>query len=200
MVNQPDIVAAINANSFGEVPAPPPGTHPDWRVHLPVDIGGWAKNTREQRSLPQPGFWNFWIDPDNRPHIGDLKEPVPDARLAIAGFNPLVVDGKNVNPEDGQRHPRTAIGFDEAGKTLVMVVVDGRQRGFSEGMSSHELAGLMQELGCHNAINLDGGGTSIMFATDAGHLKIVNSPSQDGTRPTPVMLVVRKLAAAATGH
>ena len=55
-----------------------------------------------------------------------------------------------------------------------------------------ELGTLMKELGCWNAINLDGGGSSIMLlATDGKTLRIMNRPSDAGTRPIPVMLAVR---------
>lgn len=70
-----------------------------------------------------------------------------------------------------QRHPRTAIGWRADGK-FVLVVVDGRQK-LSIGMTMDELAGLMIELGCIEAMNLDGGGSTAMVVKN----KIVNSPS-----------------------
>jgi exopolysaccharide biosynthesis protein len=73
-----------------------------------------------------------------------------------------------------------------------LVVVDGRQPGVSEGMTCHELAGLMQRLGCSDAVNLDGGGSSVMMiAAPSGALEIANRPSGKGTRPVPVMLAVK---------
>jgi exopolysaccharide biosynthesis protein len=92
-------------------------------------------------------------------------------------------------------HPRTAIGTDPTGRQIYMVVVDGRQPGTSEGMATGELAERMAQLGCHAAINLDGGGTSILFhADESGRLRIANRPADPATRPTPLLLVVRKLA------
>ena len=59
-------------------------------------------------------------------------------------------------------------------KTKVyIVVVDGRQTGLSVGMTLYELSDLMISLGCFNALNLDGGGSTSMVVRD----KIVNSPS-----------------------
>lgn len=194
LANQPGVVAAINGNAFAHQPPLPPGQKPEWREGTPVDIVGWAKNGYEQRSRPQPGYWSFWLDGTGRARIGNLAEPV-EARLAIAGFGALVVDGIVVAGRNGELHPRTAIGIDRTGQQIVMVVVDGRQRGFSEGVSTFELAELMIELGCHDAINLDGGGTSAMLRADnAGRLRVVNSPAYTGTRPTPVLLVVRHRA------
>lgn len=69
------------------------------------------------------------------------------------------------------RHPRTAIGYPNE-HTLVMLVVDGRQ-GASAGVTIQELAQIMQDLGCVDAVNLDGGGSSAMVA--AG--EVVNIPT-----------------------
>ena len=82
--------------------------------------------------------------------------------------------------EEGQRsafatekHPRTAIGYSQDRKYLIAAVVDGRQPGHSLGMDLYELAALMHEFGCFDAINLDGGGSSTMIVED----RIVNRPS-----------------------
>ncbi len=69
------------------------------------------------------------------------------------------------------RHPRTGLGLCDG--TLVMVVVDGRQPGYSEGMTLYEFADLFAKLGCSEAMNLDGGGSTTMVVRD--HL--MNSPS-----------------------
>jgi exopolysaccharide biosynthesis protein len=75
-----------------------------------------------------------------------------------------------------------------------MAVVDGRQPGYSEGLSLLELAELVQSLGCHDALNLDGGGSSILFRRRPdGSLAILNRPASIPARPIPVMLVVRSV-------
>jgi exopolysaccharide biosynthesis protein len=85
-----------------------------------------------------------------------------------------------------QRHPRTAIGW-RADGTLVLVVVDGRQPRISVGMTINELAHLMLDLGCVEAINLDGGGSSTMVIRN----KIVNNPSDStGERPVSDALLI----------
>lgn len=68
--------------------------------------------------------------------------------------------------------PRTVIG--QVGKNhFVFVVVDGRQAGYSKGIRLTDLADLMQELGCQEAYNLDGGASSTMYFKG----QIVNHPS-----------------------
>ena len=83
------------------------------------------------------------------------------------------------------------------GQVLWLVVVDGRQPGFSEGMSYPELADQMRQLGCWKAAALDGGGSSIMGVAGAnGVLAVANSPSDRDSqgrakiRPVPVVLTL----------
>lgn len=84
-----------------------------------------------------------------------------------------------------QRHPRTAIGWRPDGK-IILVVVDGRQKS-SVGMTMDELAGLMLEMGCAQAMNLDGGGSTTMAIKN----RIVNSPSDiTGERPVSDALMI----------
>ena len=78
-----------------------------------------------------------------------------------------------------RRHNRTAMGLKPDG-TVVMLVVDGRHRGESEGLSLPELTRIMRWLGCRDAVNLDGGGSSTMYIRDRGSDGIVNNPSDNG--------------------
>ena len=48
----------------------------------------------------------------------------------------------------------------------MLVVVDGRRRGYSDGMTLRELADLMRGLGARDAINLDGGGSTTLVYAD----------------------------------
>jgi hypothetical protein len=102
------------------------------------------------------------------------------------------------------RAPRTAIGVTAAGDVL-LVVVDGRaDLPHSVGATLAELAQLMLNLGCTDAMNMDGGGSSVMFVHDVAvhehkmrdHLRdgVVNLPSDMGgvERLLPVPLVIYK--------
>ncbi|MGE0207288.1 MAG: phosphodiester glycosidase family protein [Candidatus Babeliales bacterium] len=71
-----------------------------------------------------------------------------------------------------KRHPRTALGIQENG-TIVLVVVDGRKPEHSVGMTLPELGAYMKSLGCKDALNLGGGGCSALYIVD----KIVNEVS-----------------------
>ena len=92
---------------------------------------------------------------------------------------PLLMQGGRVldqvqEPFNTNRHPRTAIGKTRDGK-VIAVVVDGRNAQ-SQGVSIAELTLLMRALGCVDALNLDGGGSSTMWVEGYG---IVNHPSDN---------------------
>jgi exopolysaccharide biosynthesis protein len=116
---------------------------------------------------------------------------VPDltgARMAIGGGPRLVFEGKQVNgwKSPNQRHPRTAIGWND--DYLYFMLVDGRRPGVSVGMSFQEMADYFLKLGCTYAVNLDGGGSASMWAF--GH--VVSQPSQGQERPIANGLVLIK--------
>ncbi len=74
------------------------------------------------------------------------------------------------------RHPRTAVGFNADSTIVYFFTVDGRQGGYSVGMSLYELADYMLEWGVYQGINLDGGGSTAMVVRG----EVVNSPSDAG--------------------
>lgn len=84
------------------------------------------------------------------------------------------------------RHPRTAIGY-RADGSVVLLVVEGRQPGMAEGASLPQLAALLQDLGCIEAMNLDGGGSSCLLVRGLP----TNYPSDGGNqRGVPAVLMV----------
>lgn len=102
----------------------------------------------------------------------------------VGGYPTLLHEGARVGDLgvselpgfSARRHPRTAVGFDPVSGSLWIVVVDGRQAPYSMGMTLPELADLFARLGATEAINLDGGGSSVMvLGTQA-----VSRPSDAG--------------------
>ena len=90
------------------------------------------------------------------------------------------------NSFSSKRHPRTAIGFD--GTSLHLLTVDGRQEK-AAGMSLSELQQFMDDLGCHTAVNLDGGGSTTAWVKGRG---VVNQPSDFfGEREVANIWIVR---------
>ena len=105
----------------------------------------------------------------------NLNPALPKLEQLIGGNTWLVKDGI-ANPDNGDRHPRTSVGFNEDSTQFYMFVVDGRQPGLSVGMSYKELGDYMKLWGVYQGLNLDGGGSSTMVVRGA----VVNSPSDIG--------------------
>ena len=105
-----------------------------------------------------------------------LPERWNDVIHAIGGNSRLVKKGKLVNDSHKGRNwakddPRTALGFND--EKLFLIVVDGRQSGYSRGMTYRDVGKTMLELGATEAINLDGGSSSTFIVQD----HVVNRPS-----------------------
>lgn len=88
------------------------------------------------------------------------------------------------NTSVGKENPRAAIGYYEPGH-YCFVVVDGRQPGYSEGMTMEELSQLFYHLGCTDAYNLDGGQTAQMYFCG----EIVNHPSLGGRDVSDIVYI-----------
>lgn len=106
----------------------------------------------------------------------------------VWSFGPSLLDengqakatfNNSVSPEN----PRSAIGYYEPGH-YCFVLVDGRQAGYSLGLTLSELSQVFADLGCKLAYNLDGGDTVAMVFNG----KLVNHP--EGTEPRPVSDIV----------
>ncbi|MDQ3404342.1 MAG: phosphodiester glycosidase family protein [Actinomycetota bacterium] len=107
-------------------------------------------------------------------------------RAAIGGNQPLLRDGEIVAPPD-PLHPRTAVGFSADGKKMHLLTVDGREAPYLLGLNLRDVAAILKEMGAHNALNLDGGGSSTMLAREPGstEVRVENQPSDGGERPIP---------------
>lgn len=132
------------------------------------------------------------IDGEGRGWIGRFDQIGFEPRQVIAGNVLLVRGGEIVASENPARHPRTAVGLADGGRTLVLLTVDGRRPGIAAGMSYAELAAEFVHLGCTEALNLDGGGSStlVLRHPTSGALEIVNNPSDGRERPVVNVLGV----------
>jgi hypothetical protein len=190
----PGVIAAVNGDFFTPEGDP-----------LGVEVSeGALRGTRSRPVLAwKPGELP-WIGPvdwaGDSVRVGDWavsdRAPDPDAEM-VAGFPLLLSEGAVVGDLEvaarpdwaGERHPRTAVGLDSDLRTLWLVVVDGRREGAAEGMSLPELAGLLRALGADNALNLDGGGSSVMVIRGA----TVSHPADPtGERPVANALILTR--------
>ena len=102
----------------------------------------------------------------------------------VSGYPVILRDGVTTDPVDILKHlnglhPRTAVGNNADNTKLVVLIVDGRSD-VSDGCTSKVLADIMRYVGCDDAINLDGGGSSELYVKNLG---ICNVPS-DGKERT----------------
>ena len=105
--------------------------------------------------------------------------------VAISGSAVLLRDGRIATDDDGELHPRTAVGVDTDTGKVLLLVIDGRQE-HSRGYTLLELARLLKQLGAEEALNLDGGGSSTMVTRrPSGRTRVANSPSDGRERMVP---------------
>ena len=154
-----------------------------------------------------PGF--FAILQDGTAVIGDqakYKELAEAGQVkeAIQAFGSVLVkDGKVCVTKSANytanRASRTAIGITAEGK-VVMMVLDGRQLPRSAGGAMEEIAQIMLEAGCVQAVNLDGGGSTTYLSKPAGKddIELVNVPSDGYERRVSTSLVAVSTAAPST--
>ena len=94
-----------------------------------------------------------------------------------------VIFSNEITITDASAAPRTAFGIKEDG-TLIFYTIDGRKTGHSYGVRLHTLAQRMLELGCVDAVNMDGGGSTSIGAIYPGKdaFSLVNIPSDGSQR------------------
>lgn len=127
------------------------------------------------------------------------EDGLQDSNIMTAG--PMLLRRGSLVPQRDDRtfvtnrHNRTALGLKPDGTTL-LVVADGRFKHQAEGLSIPELELVMRWLGCTEAINLDGGGSSTMYVQGKPHGGVVNYPSDnhqhdhEGQRPVSNAILV----------
>ncbi|BAZ10001.1 hypothetical protein NIES4071_18150 [Calothrix sp. NIES-4071] len=142
---------------------------------------------------PVESKWNvLCFGANNQAQIPGGEECPYGTVYGIAGAEILVLRGKIQNKSDSdtdKAYPRVAAAIDKEGKKLWLVLADGKQPLYSEGLTITELTKFITELGAHTALNLDGGGsTTLAVATQAG-AKLLNAPSH-----TKLPMVARPVA------
>ena len=196
--NSPDyienynVIASINAAGYDMSTGQPGGL---------LVMGGVEYN-------PINGNGFFGITKDGKAIIGTTQEYNTiykgQLRDGVAAFgSTLVKDGKvsitGTSNYYQNRASRTAIGITKSGK-VVFMVLDGRQEPVSCGGSMEEIAQIMLEAGCVDAVNLDGGGSSTYVAKQEGEdvLSLVNIPSDGFERSVGASLIMVSTAPSST--
>ena len=178
MAKESNAIVAFNGSFF------------DMKYHNPIcflridgkDIGENTNKNTPYRKYYQYG--TLALDNDNKPiimHTDSLRiweKGLPYSNIMTAG--PLLILNGEEQPMRNDRtfvtynHNRTAIGIKEDG-TILLITVDGRHKK-AKGMSLTQLIKTLKWLGCKNALNLDGGGSTTCYIKDMG---VINYPSDN---------------------
>jgi hypothetical protein len=138
----------------------------------------------------------FIVHDDGKVTFQNRAQELPaNTRYAVSGSAIVLQAGQVVaRPGATARHPRSAVGVSADGHSLLLVAVDGRQE-HSRGVTLEELGRLLQSLGAHDALNLDGGGSTAFVVKDPGTgvFAIANQPS-DSSISMPNVRIERPVA------
>ncbi|MFZ3578972.1 phosphodiester glycosidase family protein [Virgibacillus sp. DJP39] len=132
----------------------------------------------------------------------DIDSKWQDSSFMLASGPMLVKDGSvsvTMNQDSANakyRAPRTAVAIDRTGEKVFFVTVDGRQSGYSNGMTIKQFADYLVNLGAYRALNLDGGGSTTMVTRFPGtdRLSVANSPSDGYERSVSTILMALSTA------
>lgn len=151
-----------------------------------VVFAGQGRGAVFLRTFSAPGDTLVWTVGFS-PVPGSVREMIGGFPLLLQKGEPVLDRVADLRPAfSAVRHPRTAIGLRSDGRVLLLTV-DGRRPGYSEGMTLAELTDLLRVLGATDAINLDGGGSTTLVIRG----EVVNRPSDaSGERPVANMLLV----------
>jgi hypothetical protein len=164
--------AAVNATMFGPVHR---------AEGLPQEVTGLLVSGGRLVSGPAGNCPALVFDRDGRARVVaappfDLR----DVEHAVGGMY-VVLRGGAVLPGDAALHPRTAAGVAADGRTVYLLVIDGRQPLHSDGATQEDVGQWLKALGAADGLNLDGGGTTTMaVAGPDGRPVVLNSPVDGG--------------------
>ncbi len=136
------------------------------------------------------------------------NETLANCQWACGGGDVLIKDGI-ITPKSGWdsaiagRNPRSAAGI-RADGTMIFYTLDGRQSGYSGGVTLQQLASELKALGCVDAVNLDGGGSTALSMQEPGDAEatLQNRPSNgsETSCASYILFVAETLASGIAEH
>ncbi|MBW4525302.1 MAG: phosphodiester glycosidase family protein [Phormidium tanganyikae FI6-MK23] len=181
-VDEFDLQLAINANFFNPFREETPWDfYP--RIGESVNSLGQVTSNRNTYSPAQEGWSTVCFLAQNRVQIDERGFCPAGTEQAVAGNDLLVKNGKPLPPppyeaSKDKPYPRSIIAIDKTGKKLWLVLIDGKQFQYSEGLTLVETAEYIAKLGAETALNLDGGGSVTLAVQTPTGAKVLNAPIQ----------------------
>ncbi len=172
-----DTQIAMNASFFG-----PFRDFPPWDVYpqegeLVRTLGGSVVDGNV-RAMPRDwqGMWageNVFLTSDGVPGIA--FDAPKNAIWGVSGRERILDDGV-VTASVSEPYPRSIVAVDASTNTMWWLVVDGKQAGYSSGATLKETAELLQQMGATDALEMDGGGSSILVDGTSGSQRVLSRP------------------------
>lgn len=158
-------------------PENPLALNKDWKRTRNYMKGGEIKKYLKKNRSKKIRKWKV------RTAIGGGPVLVQNGEVSISNNEEIMFAGKALY----DKHPRTAIGYTRDSK-LILLSIEGRSAG-SAGANLEQTAKILKDLGCWEALNLDGGGSSYMLVNGKETIK----PSdKSGPRPVPSVFIIRQ--------
>ena len=115
--------------------------------------------------------------------VGGGPVLIQNGEIQITNNEELKFAGKAIN----DKHPRTAMGYTKNGK-LIFIVIEGRFPGKAEGATLTEEAQMLKQIGCIEALNLDGGGSSCLLINGK---QTITPSDKEGERAVPAVFMIK---------
>ncbi len=116
--------------------------------------------------------------------VGGGPVLLQNGEIRISNNEEIKFAGKAID----DKHPRTAMGYTMDNK-LIILVIEGRNPGIAEGATLTQEAQMLKDLGCWEALNLDGGGSSCMLVNGKETIKVSDT---GGQRPVPAVFLIQQ--------
>ena len=170
-----NMIVASNANPWTPFKAPWTHKFAD-KLGLTVDRGELVCEGNGRAAFIVTKDRKFLFDTPGKDY------DISNVDYAVTGFSYCMRNGKVEGAED--IHPRTGYGLSADKKYLVIVTIDGRQKGYSEGCTVKEVGHWLKYFGCSDGVNMDGGGstTLVYFDSKANRIVKMNHQSNDAER------------------
>lgn len=135
-----------------------------------------------KKEMLQKGFFKKW---KMNTAVGGGPVLLQNGEIQITNNQEIKFIAKAI--ED--KHPRTAMGY-TADHKLIMMVIEGRFPGKAEGATLTQEAQMLKDLGCMEALNLDGGGSSCLLINGK---QTITPSDKEVQRPVPAVFIIKKI-------
>lgn len=125
--------------------------------------------------------WKWW---KMRTAVGGGPVLIHDGKIFITDQQEQLFPGSG---REGDHHPRTAMGYTRDGR-LIVLAIQGRTPGVAAGVTLQEEAQILFNLGCYEALNLDGGGSTCLLINGK---ETIHPSDKTGERPVPAVFLVK---------